>query len=249
MRRSGLSLGDIIISDPPVAPGLTRAPDTLTVSRRSGGHRSLLGGLINQYALLHELIEAGLHGQIPGKPQRMIVRRREGRVAHRGAVEGAQYPVGKQKVAEHTGHDEVLTEQPLEERAGQHLPRDGVRDGREDPVQLSEGGLPVVDLAGDGIDPFRVDAGPAQRVAVDEPPERYGYRRREAAGEEVGGELGPHREQIARRCRAEDDDVPHSPGGVGGLCLPRHSADPTRRRRASSSIHSVRGIAKRPPLL
>lgn len=33
--------------------------------------------------------------------------------------------------------------------SGQHVPGDGVRDGGEDPVELSEGGASVVEPAGD----------------------------------------------------------------------------------------------------
>ena len=44
-----------------------------------------------------------------------------------------------------------LSEEALEEGSGQHVPRNGIRDGSEDPVELSQGGFAVRLLARDAV--------------------------------------------------------------------------------------------------
>lgn len=44
-----------------------------------------------------------------------------------------------------------LSEEALEEAAGQHVPGDAVGDGGEDPVELPQGRLPVRLLPGDPV--------------------------------------------------------------------------------------------------
>mmetsp|Transcript_21798 Transcript_21798/g.47157 ORF Transcript_21798/g.47157 Transcript_21798/m.47157 type:complete len:110 (+) Transcript_21798:336-665(+) len=109
----------------------------------------------------------------------MIMRRGQGGMAHGSAVEVAQNPIGQQEVAEHTGNDQILAEQPLKQWTRQHVPGNGVGNGGEDPIQLPQRSLPIVDLAGDGIDSGGIEqAGPTQRILTDEPPEGDGDGRR-----------------------------------------------------------------------
>ena len=56
-----------------------------------------------------------------------------------------------------------LTEQLLEQGPGQGVPGDGVSDGREDPVELPQGGLAVRLLAGDAVDQV-----PSQPLAAEQ---------------------------------------------------------------------------------
>lgn len=60
------------------------------------------------------------------------------------AVYAPHHALGEQKVAEETGDEEVLSEELLEEIGRQHVPGDGVSDGREDPVEFAERRLAVV---------------------------------------------------------------------------------------------------------
>ena len=74
----------------------------------------------------------------------------------------------------HAPHNEVQfhthrSEQLLEERLGQHVPRDGVRDGRKDPVELPEGRLALRLAAGDAVNELLGDAVLAQQAAGAEP--------------------------------------------------------------------------------
>lgn len=57
--------------------------------------------------------------------------------------------VGEQEVPAQAGGEQVGAEQLLEQLRREAVPRDGVRDGREDPVQLAQHSAPVRHLTGD----------------------------------------------------------------------------------------------------
>ncbi len=55
------------------------------------------------------------------------------------------------QVARQHCQNACLSEEALEEGSGQHVPGNGVSDGREDPVELSQGSFAVCLLARDAV--------------------------------------------------------------------------------------------------
>lgn len=90
--------------------------------------------------------EDSIEGLIPGLPQFVAGygRRRNGWPTLGRAPKGPHYPHGQEVVAKETGHQDVLSEESLKERSRQHGPANGVRDGRQDPIELSQRCPPII---------------------------------------------------------------------------------------------------------
>lgn len=80
-------------------------------------------------------------------PHVMLVRGGHGGVGDGGAVVELHEPLCQDEVPEERRDQQVLAEQPLEQLLWEDVPGDGVRDGREDPVQLAQHRPPVGHLA------------------------------------------------------------------------------------------------------
>ena len=86
-----------------------------------------------------------IHDEVPGLPERVREdARRQGGIRHRSAAQGLHHPHCQHEIAEHGVHEHVLAEGALEVFDAQHVPGDGLRDGRQHPVQLTHGGFAVV---------------------------------------------------------------------------------------------------------
>ena len=112
------------------------------------------------------------------------------------------------------------SEQLLEERAREHVPRDGVGDGGEDPVELPQGGLSVRLPPRDAVNELLSQAVVAQQAAAAEPaqshlqvPGKGGWRRQ--AGSKVGRQLGAAGCSCRSSARPPAVQVPATAGGGG----------------------------------
>ena len=135
-----------------------------------------------------------------------------------------------------------LPEQALEERAGQHVPGNGVGDGGEDPVQLAQRRLAVSLLAGDAVDQLLGQALVPQQAARAEPAQRHLHTPQGAARAGTG----------QRQASRDPSDSAHSPNPQAQPCTgqqrsllanwpqPRRFAlfDLKRRTRAAYQILS-----------
>mmetsp|Transcript_9983 Transcript_9983/g.37715 ORF Transcript_9983/g.37715 Transcript_9983/m.37715 type:complete len:424 (+) Transcript_9983:5891-7162(+) len=125
----------------------------------------------------------------------------------RSEAQSFEHPVGEQEIPEKSCKQQVLSEEPLEERAGQGVPGDGVRDGGEDPVQLPKRCLPVVQPPRDLVNEVLGDACHAHLIRLHESAKRHLDRRGQACREEIGRMDGAHRQQLLGSARRQHDEV------------------------------------------
>ena len=92
-----------------------------------------------------------------------------------------------------------MSEQLLEGVSRKGVPGNGVRDGREDPVEFPQHGSPVSELAGDFLQLVESDlrSEVAEVVPHDEPPERHLDGGGEAGSEQIcSSQLRVHGKQL-----------------------------------------------------
>mmetsp|Transcript_31532 Transcript_31532/g.88457 ORF Transcript_31532/g.88457 Transcript_31532/m.88457 type:complete len:227 (-) Transcript_31532:143-823(-) len=106
------------------------------------GDRASLGGDRG------ELRQAEVRGEVPRIPHGVLVRWGQLGVGNRGTLGRAHDPFRQEKITKEGRHEEVLAEEALEQRGGEDIPRDGVGDGGEDPVELAEHGAAIGETAG-----------------------------------------------------------------------------------------------------
>ena len=88
-----------------------------------------------------------LHDEVPGLPERVREdTRRQGGVRHWGAAQALHDPHCQHEIAEQCVHTHILAKKPLKLLDAEHVPGDGVRDGRQDPVHLTHGCFAVLDM-------------------------------------------------------------------------------------------------------
>ena len=199
---------------------------------------------------VQQLREAVLHREVPARPEGVLGSVRQGRLGHGRAVQRAEHAVREEEVAEERGEEQVLAEEALEEAARQRVPRDRVRDGREDPVQLAERRLAVVQPPGDLVAEVRGHAAHAHLVLADEAAERDADRRRQAAREDVRRVLRAHRQQLLRAAGREHDglvralrllvEVRHERARVAAV----EDEDRRRARPALKVLHGERDVLR-----
>ena len=136
-----------------------------------------------------QLGQDGLEGKVPTAPERMSMGGRDDGGGLGMTSVGGHDALGEEEVAEEGGDHEVLTEELLEEGPGQTVPGDGVGDGGEDPVELTDGGATVLQAAGQAGGHVDGDGG-GEGALQDEDAEGDVDGGGEAAGEEIGGEVG-----------------------------------------------------------
>jgi hypothetical protein len=69
-------------------------------------------------------------------PHGVLVRWRQGRTRQRHAPKGSHDPFREQEIPEQRSNEEILAEKLLEQLPGQDIPRNGVCDRSENPIQL-----------------------------------------------------------------------------------------------------------------
>ena len=158
---------------------------------------------------VRQLADAHVEREVPRLPQRMLVGGRHGRIGDGRAAERLHDALGEQEVAKEARHEQILAEELLKELAVEHIPRNGVRDGREYPVELALHRASVAYLArylGEhvgGEARHQLDAVLLRKVPV----QRRLYGRRQARREQVERQLGVHGQQLVAAARRQVNRV------------------------------------------
>jgi len=139
-----------------------------------------------------KLSETHIDCEIPTIPERVIMCLRKGGNRNRSAFVEPHDAFGEKETSEECCDDEIVSEEFLEEFAREGVPSDRVGDGGEDPGEFSERCSSIVELAGNLEQHINVEIR-FERIAEEEESESDFDRRSEAAGEEIGGEVGIHR--------------------------------------------------------
>ena len=187
------------------------------------------------------LQQARLHGGVPGVPHGVLVRGGHRGARHGRAVGRAHHALGEQKVPEERRDQKVLSEQPLEQRSRQRVPRDGVRHRGEDPVQFPEGRLAVVLLAGDLVDERRVHPVAPQHRARAEPTQRDLDRGGQTRREDIRGKLSALRQRLVRAASRQQNHLGHTRAERHGAAQRRVRA---RRHGGDAERVATRGVPR-----
>ncbi len=161
---------------------------------------------------LGQLAYTHVKHKVPGLPQSVLMRGRQRRMRDGRAVKRLHDPLGQEEITKQTGHEQILPEELLKEIAVEHVPRYGVRDGREDPVEFAHHGLAVVHLAGNPLEEIEREAGhELAELLVRDVPVNGGLDRCGQTGrEDVGGQVRMSRQHFAEAARAQMNRVAYA---------------------------------------
>ena len=142
-------------------------------------------------------------------PHGVLVGGGQGGAAQGHAPKSPHDPLRQQKVPKKGSHQQILAKELLEERPRQNVPRDGIRDGREDPIQFPQKCLPIRLLSRNAVDHLKIEALVLEQAAAAEPAQRYFDRGGEARREQVRRKASVLWKSLVHAASSEQNDIKH----------------------------------------